>query len=71
MIGNDDELNVTLERIARLQQQVVYARKTESNPINYQVAASGFLAEVDRMQVEVKEYLMCHPSDFPPQRATA
>lgn len=71
MIENDNELNVTLGRIARFQQQVTQLRQTESNPNNYRAAASGFLAEIDRMQLDVREYLMQHPSELPPQRATA
>ena len=49
MIADDQELDVTLERIARFQAQVTYLRKTESNPTNYHAAVSGFLAEIDRM----------------------
>jgi hypothetical protein len=36
----------------------------ETNPINYRLAVSGFLAEVGRMQLEVREYLTLHPSEF-------
>jgi hypothetical protein len=63
MIANDLELQTTLERIARFQQQVAQLRKTETNPINYQAAASGFLAEIDRMQLEVREYLSILPTE--------
>jgi hypothetical protein len=62
MIQNDIELQTTLERIARFQQQVVHLRKVETNPTNYRLSASGFLAEIDRMQLEVREYLTLHPS---------
>jgi hypothetical protein len=64
MIANDQELEVTLERIARFQAQVAHLRKTETNPANYHAAASGFLAEVDRMQLAVREYLSFHPSEL-------
>lgn len=64
MIRNDDEVQMTLERIARLQQQVVHLRKVETNPTNYRLSASGFLAEIDRMQLDVREYLTLHPSDL-------
>jgi hypothetical protein len=64
MIANDQELEVTLERIARCQAQLAHLRKTETNPVNYHAAASGFLAEVDRMQLEVREYLSFHPSEL-------
>ncbi len=63
MIANDQELKATLERIARFQEQVAQLRRVESNPDNYHGAVSGFLAEVDRMQLEVREYLSIHPAD--------
>ena len=51
MIANDHELQVTLERIARFQAQVAHLRQVEAHPANYHAAASGFLAEIDRMQL--------------------
>ena len=63
MIANDKELNVTMERITRFQEQLLHLRKTETHPDNYHAAASGFLAEIDRMQLEVREYLSTHPGE--------
>jgi hypothetical protein len=63
MIANDDELRITRERVARFQDQVAHLRRLETNPANYHAAVSGFLAEIDRMQLEVREYLTTHPSD--------
>ena len=63
MISNDHELRTTLERTARFQAQVAHLRKVETNPANYHAAAEGFLAEIDRMQLEVREYLSVHPSE--------
>ena len=63
MIANDQELQTTLERIAWFQNQVAHLRKTESNPANYRAAVSGFLAEIDRMQLEVREYLSFLPME--------
>ena len=63
MIANDQELSVSLERIARFQAQVAQLRKVETNPANYHAAVSGFLAEIDRMQLEVREYLSLHPAE--------
>jgi hypothetical protein len=63
MIANDTELQVTLERIARMHAQVAHLRKVEANPINYHASASGFIAEIDRMQLEVREYLSLHPAE--------
>ncbi len=65
MIANDQELKVTLDRIARFQDQVTHLRRTEPNPVNYRGAVSGFLAEIDRMQLEVREYLSVHPQELP------
>lgn len=63
MIANDQELQTTLERIAWFQQQVAHVRRTETNPVNYRAAVSGFLAEVDRMQLEVREYFRVLPAE--------
>ena len=64
MITNDEELDVMVQRIARFQDQVVHLRKVETNPANYHAATSGFLAEIDRMQLEVREYLSLHPAEL-------
>jgi hypothetical protein len=61
MIANDQELQTTLDRISWFQQQVARLRKTETNPVNYRASTSGFLAEIDRMQLEVREYLRFLP----------
>jgi hypothetical protein len=63
MIANDQELKVTLERIAQFQVQVAHLRNTETNPTNYRAAVSGYLTEIDRMQLEVREYLSLHPRE--------
>ena len=73
MIANDRELQTTLERIAWFQQQVAHLRRTEANPVNYRAAASGFLAEIDRMQLEVRDYFCFLPTESiePPNRLMA
>ncbi len=63
MIASDQELDATLERIRRLQAQVAHLRKTETNAVNYRLSVSGFIAEIDRMQLEVREYLSLHPAE--------
>jgi hypothetical protein len=63
MIANDQELNVTLERISRFHAQIAHLRNAESDATNYHASVSGFLAEVDRMQLEVREYLSVHPQE--------
>ena len=64
MIKHDQELKVTRERIARLEDQVANLRKVETNPANYHASVSGFLTEIDRMQLEVREYLSTHPAEL-------
>ena len=64
MIANDQELNVTLDRISKFQRQVWHLRNVETNPENYHASVSGFLAEIDRMQLEVREYLSVHPAEL-------
>jgi hypothetical protein len=64
MIANDQELDVTLDRIRRFQAQLAHLRRVETNPANYHASASGFLAEIDRMQLEVREYLSLHPAEL-------
>jgi hypothetical protein len=64
MITNDEELEATLERIGHFQAQVRHLRETETNPTNFRLSSSGFLAEIDRMQLEVREFLSLLPSQF-------
>ena len=63
MINTEAEMELTLARIRRFQAQVAHLRKVETNPANYRLSASGFLAEIDRMQLEVREYLSLHPAE--------
>ena len=62
MTRNDQELEATLERIRHFQAQLRQLRKMETNPTDYRLSASGFIAEIDRMQLEVREYLSLPPS---------
>lgn len=71
MICNEKEFNTTLKRIAHLQNQVVHLREVENNPENYRLSAGGFLAELDRMNLEIREYLWSHPSRMTDNRKTA
>ena len=64
MIENDQELEATLERIRHFQAQVRHLRETETNPTNYRLSSSGFIAEIDRMQLDVREYLSLLPSQM-------
>jgi hypothetical protein len=63
VISNDEELRVTLSRIERFQQQVARLRQVETNPTNYRFSAEGYLAEIDLMNLEVRDYLSIHPGE--------
>lgn len=64
MLTNDQELKATLARIKYFQQQVENLRQAESNPENYRLSAGGYLAEIDRMNLQVREYLSLHPNEI-------
>jgi hypothetical protein len=64
MIRNDQELKATLDRIRYFQQQVEKLRQVETNPQNYRLSAGGYLAEIDRMNLEVREYFTLHPDEI-------
>jgi predicted nucleic acid-binding Zn-ribbon protein len=65
MISNDRELEVIQERIRQFERQVAQIRNTETNLENYRMSASGFLAEIDRMNLEIRDYLWSLPSEHP------
>ncbi len=64
MIKNQQELAVTSDRIVRFQKQITILRQVETNPANYRASVVGFLAEIDRMQLEIREYLSMHPTEL-------
>lgn len=64
MIQNDQELEATKERIKDFQEQVERLRQVEDNPENYRLSAGGYLAEIDRMNLEIREYFSLHPSEL-------
>ena len=47
---------------------VAQIRQTETNSENYRMSASGFLLEIDRMYLEIRDYLW---SDLAKQPLTA
>lgn len=61
---NDQELDATLERIRYFQLQVEKLRQAETNPQNYRLSAGGFLSEIDRMNLQVREYLSLPPGEI-------
>jgi hypothetical protein len=64
MIRDDKELDVTLGRIVQFQQIIQNLRRSEPDAGNYKAAVEGYLAEIDRMNLEVREYLAAHPDDL-------
>ena len=60
MIQNDQELEATKARLRYFQNQVEKLRQVEINPQNYRLSAGGYLAEIDRMNLEVREYFLLH-----------
>ena len=64
MIQNNQKLEATLDRIERFQKQAEKLREVETNPQNYKLSVDGFLSEIDRMNLEVREYLSIHPSEL-------
>jgi hypothetical protein len=69
MLRNDKELEATKERIRYFQDQVEKLRQVETNPQNYRLSAGGYLAEIDRMNLEIREYLSLHPSELKEEAA--
>lgn len=64
MIRNDQELEATLKRIDWMQNFVAHLRREEKSVANYHGSASGFLAEIGRMQLDVRNYFLVHPSEM-------
>jgi len=64
MITCDQQLVATSERIAWFQRQVTHLRHSEPNPAKYKSSVAGFLAEIDRMQRDVREYFSLHPTEL-------
>ena len=71
MIKSKAELTTTMERIARFQQQVMAVRDVATSPENYRASAGGYLAELDRMMLEVRDYLWAPPAKASGALATA
>ena len=71
MIKSNEELKTTMERLARFQQQVMAVRDVATSPENYRASAGGYLAELDRMMLEVRDYLWAPPAKASGALATA
>ncbi len=59
MIANDDELKGTRARIAYFEDLLAQMR-VAANPELFPTMASGYRAEIEKMQREVLEYLTHH-----------
>ena len=71
MINSTEELKTTMERIARFQQQVMAVRAVATSSENYRASASGYLSEIDRMMLDVRDYLWTPPAKASNKLATA
>ncbi len=53
--------------LKRFIKQLEKLQEVETNPRNYELSADGFLAEINRMNLEVRGYLTIHPNDLAEQ----
>jgi hypothetical protein len=69
LIQNDQELEGTQDRIAYFQRLLAQLRVT-ATPEEFPLVASGYRAEIERMQAEVLDYLTRHVSEPMPATIT-
>jgi hypothetical protein len=65
MINSNKELEVTQERIERLQRLLATLRRT-ARPEEFEAVTSGYRQAIERMQAEVLDYLLS-PLSFEPE----
>ncbi len=68
MIKNDLELQGTRERISFFCGILMQMRAT-TRPEEYMFMANSYLAEIEKMNTEILEYLKRHPSQIAPAEA--
>ena len=68
MIANDLELQATRERISFFYGILMQMRVT-TKPEEYAFMANSYLAEIEKMNAEILEYLKLHPSQIVPAEA--
>lgn len=68
MIANDLELQATRERISFFCGILMQMRVT-TKPQEYVFMANSYLAELEKMNAEILEYLKRHPSQIAPAEA--
>ena len=69
MIGNDHELTVMRERVAKVEGLLESLRKTPRSE-EWLALSSGYRLEIERMQGEILDYLV-HGAPPSPARTTA
>lgn len=69
MIANDNELAGTQNRLASFYQIVAQIRAKANSPNEYRLYSNGYLAEIEKMNREVIEYLKQHPVELKPAEA--
>ena len=62
MIQNDKELKTSQERITYFQNLLLQLR-VQATSEEFSLVSSGYRAEIEKMQVEVLEYLTRHASE--------
>ena len=68
MINNDNELQATQERIAFFCRTLTQMR-VNATPKEYRLYSNSYLAEIEKMNAEVVEYLSRHASESAPAEA--
>lgn len=68
MIQNDQELKATQERMTYFEGLVAQFRVSTS-PVEFELMAGAYLAEIEKMHADVMEYLKRHASEPLPAEA--
>lgn len=68
MIQNDQEMKASQERVAYFEGLVAQFRVTTA-AAEFELMASGYLSEIEKMNGEILEYLKRHPSQLAPAEA--
>lgn len=69
MIKNHSEFAAARARIEYFQQQIEKIREVERDPENYRASTGAYLAEIDKVNRDIREYLSVHPSELENQAA--
>ncbi len=63
MITNELELQGTQARIAFFYRIIANIRAQAASPEEYRLYSNSYLAELEKMNTEILEYLKLHPSE--------